>query len=484
VQKRKPLEEAKPRRRQVAPAVPAASASSSSSSDESSVRKILPKAPRSPSSGTDKDRGNDTALTTTLAPRLQSEAAEATRFTSWFWQTFVNTNSSYKLGQAKPILLNPSHWLEFIFHVPTPQPVLQQALLAVSVTHCARSNENPYMKAEGRKLYTQSLGLLQKALNDPSLSFDDDILAAAGLCVLHELLEPTENGSTTGWLSHAMGMLKLVQHRGPQRHRDPRPRAALEHLRFVVMMRSLIGRRYFPLSEREWREEPWRDTVKTVEQQVFDHGLQLGALFEHVDRLMPSSPCDQQAAYGVLKNCLTIEANLQCLADEYLPWLQVDRTDGVVETGLMTPDSNYLQAPTSGELLLAISLLGIQLGAFHTAITLVNSFYCGSATLVQVMTMQPKAKALAVAAVRAISQYLSTRKGAVAAARLVFTLRQALNQLDPGEEDCSVCQELLARFGGENWQFGAVVMPIQAKGRNLLTAKLAMGTSQSLTYAD
>lgn len=390
-------------------------------------------------------------------PHLPSRAIEACRFTSWFCETFIQARPS------KHVLETPSHWLKYVFDLPSPEPVLSEALLAVSVTRCGKVQHNATIVREGRRLYTGSLRLLQHALSHPSLAVHEDILATAGLMILYELFDATSQ-TPAGWHNHLSGFSRLLQHRGPERHRSARSRAVLEHGRHLLMMQSLLCRHASPLSQPEWLLDPWQGVAKSIEQQVFDHGLNLGYLFERADWLVRAGADQWQVAHHA-RECLELAASLRKLSALHLPTASA----GSCDSSKKTVEGGLAAAPA--EVMLSITSLAIQLGACVTAAdvdckasnALTTSGSAPAlapvvATTIEAETPKPQ-HMLAKRIVDLVSTYLSPHARSVGAARLVFALRLARDQLAANGKALMQCEALLQRLGGQAWQFGALLDP-------------------------
>ena len=113
--------------------------------------------------------------------------------------------------------------------------------------------------------------------------------------------------STAGWHSHISGLSQLVSTRGPQRHREAIPRAALEEFRTSAvrvpsntfafqmahhdcqMIQSVMYCKASFLGSDDWQNIPWEKTPKDVYQKLNDKGFALGALLEELESLDLSS---------------------------------------------------------------------------------------------------------------------------------------------------------------------------------------------------
>ena len=101
----------------------------------------------------------------------------------------------------------------------------------------SREKEDRRIALEAKSLFGNALRKLQAALDDRTLAYRDETLAACQACTIYEvhtihavlylnrltwvqIIEPAGN-SLAGWLAHVNGAAKLVQLRGPGLHRSP-----------------------------------------------------------------------------------------------------------------------------------------------------------------------------------------------------------------------------------------------------------------------
>ena len=197
-------------------------------------------------------RSQESASNTTPSVlSFQSPALETLLFVSWFQERFAFA------PPCRKALKNPPNWLLHVIALPTAHNVLQSGLLATSIAYFAKVHASRPMIEEGRRLYARTLSLLNTALSHKTLVFKDDVLATVGLMSLYEvcpclidimylaLTQPqlfdTNLECKNGWLSHILGVLNLVEIRGPKRHRETMPRTILEHFRYLLVILINFG---------------------------------------------------------------------------------------------------------------------------------------------------------------------------------------------------------------------------------------------------
>jgi hypothetical protein len=108
-------------------------------------------------------------------------------------------------------------WIADIPSIKTPSKALEISAFAVALARLGSHTDNQLLIQESLSLYTNGLKLLQQALWDPDLMYDDETLAACMLLALYEVFEcPSE--TKAGYITHYNGCARLVQLRGPQSH--------------------------------------------------------------------------------------------------------------------------------------------------------------------------------------------------------------------------------------------------------------------------
>lgn len=388
---------------------------------------------------------------------FQSRSIEAARFTTYLWQTFV------RIPPSAYALQSPPHLLHYVIELPDAQPSLREALLAVSVANYGKRQGDPQALRAARRLYTRSLGLLQQALRDPQLARHDDTLVTIGLMVLYELFDPTTDDAMA-WLQHIAGTARLLGHRGPHLHRTKLARASLEHTRYLLMVQSLLDRKASLLSQPAWLTVPWEGVEKSVEQFIFDRGLILGALYEAAD-VARRKPDDAVEMTEIMQNCSTLDRDIESLLSAiYSTFATKCALSAAI--GLSHSDSKSGDSRTSAQLLLHITALSLQLGACVTGSDTYSLLERSSEVdcifaEISMRTLASTLGARLVPLARHIAylsqNYLLVKTGAMGAARLVFALRLAKDQLTSEDSARAMCDDLLERFGGKAWQLGVIV---------------------------
>ncbi|KAL1980958.1 hypothetical protein VTN96DRAFT_3298 [Rasamsonia emersonii] len=149
-------------------------------------------------------------------------------------------------------------------------PMIANAFDAVSMTFFGRSVKDPRIESAGLQLYPRTLRSLQQALLDPERSRAEATLVTVTLLLAFESIERT---SQQGVSAHAMGAMRLMQHRGPENHMY-----GVEHLLFTELRpywvgATIVDRKPTFFNEPAWKTVPW--SAGTTEKDLLHHLLDL-----------------------------------------------------------------------------------------------------------------------------------------------------------------------------------------------------------------
>ncbi|KAI4150716.1 MAG: hypothetical protein LQ340_003941 [Diploschistes diacapsis] len=160
------------------------------------------------------------------------------------------------------------------------------ALDALSTKFFGQANLQDKVIVEGTKYYTQALASLRKDLAGPE-AFSIGTLAATSTLSMFELVTFT---SHHGWIQHAGGLARLMQARGPHRHKSELERKIFLENRVLLISQGMMTRKGSFLSERSWKEVPWEEAPES--KDPFDYLLDIGCavpgMLEDNDRFSQS----------------------------------------------------------------------------------------------------------------------------------------------------------------------------------------------------
>lgn len=208
---------------------------------------------------------------------------------------------------------NFTPWTAYLAHLPSHTPALATAITAVTLSRLAAlaSPDDRTLQHRSLAAYTTGLWQLQKALWSHTEMYLDDTLAACLLLALYELME-CPGGNHIGYVTHQDGAARLVQLRGPERHRE-----GFGHALFVAYRHGaiLLGlKRHEPsfLGEERWLAVPWEKVGKDAGEKVWDLTAQAPAIYRKVDEMQRSLPVRTLCiAVEVVEYCWGVDADLK-----------------------------------------------------------------------------------------------------------------------------------------------------------------------------
>ena len=161
--------------------------------------------------------------------------------------------------------------------VHLPMPLLLSVYLVL-----AKRNQDGRLVRESTKIYGHALKDMQLALYDPDRMHSDQILIASMLLGLYETLEGSALDSRS-WLSHAQGAARLIQLRGPERHRNRQAHHVFLGSRVPTIYAAIAQRRATYLASEEWKTVPWETEHRTYYDRLVDAVTRVPGLLEDVD---------------------------------------------------------------------------------------------------------------------------------------------------------------------------------------------------------
>ncbi|MCJ1324414.1 hypothetical protein MMC10_001076 [Thelotrema lepadinum] len=136
---------------------------------------------------------------------------------------------------------------------------------------------------EGTKYYTQALSSLRQDLASPN-AFSLGTLAATSILSMFELITFS---SHNGWIQHAGGLARLMQARGPWRHKSSTERKVLLENRILLVGNAMMSRKRTFLEERDWKDVPWEDAPENKDpyDHLIDIACDIPGMLEDIDHL-------------------------------------------------------------------------------------------------------------------------------------------------------------------------------------------------------
>ncbi|PGH00861.1 hypothetical protein AJ80_09113 [Polytolypa hystricis UAMH7299] len=164
-------------------------------------------------------------------------------------------------------------------------PLLSDAFRAVSTTYFGQSMSQKNMEISGYKDYLTVLRDLQHALYDPVQSTAQGTLLTVALLMCFEALQRTTPGSV---MNHGLGVLRLLEFRGPHKHMFGIEHLCFTELRPYWVCITVLTRVPTFLAREEWKTIPWSagSSVKDIMHHLLDQVVEIPALLSQFDRFM------------------------------------------------------------------------------------------------------------------------------------------------------------------------------------------------------
>ncbi|KAG9193391.1 hypothetical protein G6011_03426 [Alternaria panax] len=129
-----------------------------------------------------------------------------------------------------------------------------QSYLALCTTYFGIKRQDRAITQFGFKRYSQALGSVHSALEEPMFSSSFDLLEAVMVMSLIEfLISDGENG----WIKHARGLERLFELRGPEAMASLPCLMILEKTRPSLIFAGLVLRKPTIMSKTGWKRDPW-----------------------------------------------------------------------------------------------------------------------------------------------------------------------------------------------------------------------------------
>ncbi|KAL2831842.1 hypothetical protein BDW59DRAFT_125810 [Aspergillus cavernicola] len=234
-------------------------------------------------SRSDTDRGystsrSDIALIPTLA-----HSAYQTKYQELWWRLYLPNGQALSTEVTHMAL---GGWLDAVHGLHTAEPVLKQALMAMSLTAVGRQENDRFLLEEGRKCYGSSLQGMTVALKNPRRATSDALLTAVRLCSFYESIFGGESESgvqARSWQAHNAGDVALIMARSPYSFVSGYAHELFADGRSNLTMSHLRHRKRVFLADLEWKTIPWLYHEKTPRDHLVDVLVDLTGLFEDLD---------------------------------------------------------------------------------------------------------------------------------------------------------------------------------------------------------
>ncbi|KAK4696615.1 hypothetical protein P7C71_g1331, partial [Lecanoromycetidae sp. Uapishka_2] len=144
-------------------------------------------------------------------------------------------------------------WLSSSPRVEVQSRTLVSASRAMTASMFGNIHQQPRIAHEGRVMYGEAIRNLKSDLAHPIKAYTIETLGAT---MALSMFEP---GTPPGWITHAQGVAKLIEHRGPQRHQQyPEKTIFIESRMTLICNGIYICQRTF-MEEQQWKDGPWEN---------------------------------------------------------------------------------------------------------------------------------------------------------------------------------------------------------------------------------
>ena len=210
-----------------------------------------------------RNRGKCQDLERSILVSILSPTANQSQLLSLFIATIRSENPKRTVATYSC----HSVWLVQLASRTEVSSTLLHAIRAISLSFFGRRAGDKNLVQNSRLIYGKALLKLNKSLQDPIEGLASDTLSATVLLTFYEMLTCTERDS---WIRHAGGVARLMQLRGPNRHRTGVDREIFLASRFSLVVQSYQTGKPCFLSSTSWRELSREIHNSSPKQSAFD----------------------------------------------------------------------------------------------------------------------------------------------------------------------------------------------------------------------
>lgn len=158
-------------------------------------------------------------------------------------------------------------WLSPAPRAEVQSRTLASASKAMTAAFYGRIHQQPRITNEGTKLYVEALGNLKSDLSHEVKAHTFETLGATMALNMYEMvhLSPEFHGVIT----HAGGIGKLVQARGPELHKTYPEKEIYLEARIILAATAIFACQRTFIDEPKWKDVPWEDDPS--EKSQFDY---------------------------------------------------------------------------------------------------------------------------------------------------------------------------------------------------------------------
>ncbi|KAK9369815.1 hypothetical protein V1509DRAFT_638497 [Lipomyces kononenkoae] len=188
-------------------------------------------------------------------------------------------------------LLQSTDFHNIILPSTVDRTLVQRAFLALATTFFGVEHKEKQLVSQGFHRYGDALKHVRQALSGPACYVSFDLLESIVVMSLFEfLISENENG----WLSHAVGLERLMSLRGPDSFKTYPEIVMLQNSRLSIIIASVLLRRRTIFSAPEWKSIPWslHPEAKNAMQLLMDILADCPDLFIEKEQIMSDAGTD------------------------------------------------------------------------------------------------------------------------------------------------------------------------------------------------
>ncbi len=254
-----------------------------------------------------------------LSPHLTLTAL-TTLHTSLFNSSFLPRNT-FTIQESFGPFGHRANWTQVIPSLLNNDLSLQLAYLALSSSRIGHDNQDDNLLAVSKKFYGKALREMQRAISDPNRRYTEEMLFACSTLSLYEIFEAQTSSAAqvsstpNGWLSHAAGVARMLEARGPDSYTTDKGRTVFLHTRVLITIRASTARRGCFLSKPQWLTVPWKNHPKNLQHKLIDIMVFLPVVLEAYDNIETNTRLDsderRHQRQSLLARCATFCDQLQ-----------------------------------------------------------------------------------------------------------------------------------------------------------------------------
>ncbi|KAK3073827.1 hypothetical protein LTR53_004234 [Teratosphaeriaceae sp. CCFEE 6253] len=190
-----------------------------------------------------------------------------------FWAAYLPGGRYFSRSSANLVVAAPTTpTLRFL---ASQDDTVRFALDACTFMTLGRLRGDESLSRQGKVFYGVALRGTNRALQHPIHARADGTLAACRLLSMCEIFRGGDSGqaiSTQGsaWQSHAEGIVRVLEFRGPRAHVTEHGHALFQAARLNCAIAGLTARRSAALSSARWLTLPWSGMARTLTDELVD----------------------------------------------------------------------------------------------------------------------------------------------------------------------------------------------------------------------